>query len=157
MYVSTEVRVLGSEVRTSGPVGATSRQRGVNAVLFYSLYWDSPFLVAFRSHLARRRAIWTRRRANLPVSAAVRASPFRMAMHEGDGMHTSPPTANGWPWQMSCLVDRAWGKARNNNTASVSLAAIYAIRISNPPQGSSHSPEPLNPQRACYSTRIPAY
>ena len=39
-----------------------------------------------------------------------------MAMHEGDGMHTSPPTANGWPWQMSCLVDRAWGKARNNNT-----------------------------------------
>ena len=50
------------------------------------------------------------------VSTAVRASPFRMAMHEGDGMHTSPPTANGWPWQMSCLVDRAWGKARKNNT-----------------------------------------
>ena len=37
------VRVWGSQVRTSGPVGATSRQRGVNAVFFHEFYRESPF------------------------------------------------------------------------------------------------------------------
>ena len=34
----------------------------------------------------RRRANWTRCRANLPVNTAVRASPFRMAMDAGAEM-----------------------------------------------------------------------
>ena len=37
------VRGWGSQVRTSGPVGATSRQRGVNAVFFHEFYRESPF------------------------------------------------------------------------------------------------------------------
>ena len=36
------------------------------------------------------------------------------AMSQMMTMHSTPPTARGWPWQTACLGSRSWGQ-RNNN------------------------------------------